>query len=403
VSNPLVAAYRSPLAVAVYVPTMFLAFADGLLIAILPLYAASFGVSYGLVGFATSAEAIGTLLTDVPAGALLGRVGLRPAMIAGCGLLAVSTAALIWSNQFTWLVVLRFLAGIGTALWALSRHAYITDAIPPSQRGQALSTFGGINRFGIFAGPAIGGFIASLFGVHVTFGLSAALDGVALLMSALLLKPLVRPMIETRARSRWQMVGTRVRHHARDLSAAAVAQTLGQMIRAGRFLIIPLWGGEQLGLDAAQVGAIMTLGAVVDVSMFFPAGMLMDRFGRKVAAVPSFGLMALGIGLIPFTRDFLTLLLVTMLIGLGNGLGSGLMMTLGADLAPPGATGEFLGIWRLIGDIGAVSGPLVAGAVAAAVGLSGGAWVLSVSGWLAVATLAGLVRETRVRPLDDRG
>jgi MFS family permease len=194
-----------------------------------------------------------------------------------------------------------------------------------------------------------------------------------------------------------------VRTNARDLSAAAVAQTLGQMIRAGRFLIIPLWGAEQLGLDAGQVGTIVTAGAIVDVAMFLPAGMLMDRFGRKVAAVPSFALMALGIGLIPLTHDFLTLLLVAMLIGLGNGFGSGLMMTLGADLAPPGATGEFLGIWRLIGDVGAVAGPIVVGLVAAAVGLAGGAWMLSFVGWLAVATLAGLVRETRVRPLDERG
>src|SRR5262245_8567208 len=189
-----VPAWRSPLVTSVYLPTMFLAFADGLLLAILPLYAASFGVSYGLVGFATSAEAIGTLLTDVPAGALLGRIGLRPAMIAGSGLLAASTMALIWSDEFTWLVVLRFLAGIGTALWALTRHAYITEAIPPARRGQALSTFGGINRIGIFAGPAIGGFLASLFGIHVTFAFSAALDVLALAMSALLLKPLVRPI-----------------------------------------------------------------------------------------------------------------------------------------------------------------------------------------------------------------
>ena len=99
----------------------------------------------------------------------------------------------------------------------------------------------------------------------------------------------------------------------------------------------------------------------------------------------------------------MTLLLAAMLVGLGNGLGSGLMMTLGADLAPPGATGEFLGVWRLIGDVGAVAGPLMVGLVAAAVGLAGGAWVLSLAGWLAVVTLAGLVRETRVRPLDDRG
>src|SRR5215216_2641999 len=103
--------------------------------------------------------------------------------------------------------------------------------------------------------------------------------------------------------------------------------------------------------------------------MFIPAGMLMDRFGRKVAAVPSFALMALGIGLIPFSHDFLTLLLVAMLIGLGNGLGSGLMMTLGADLAPPGATGEFLGVWRLIGDVGATGGPLVVGGLADAAAL----------------------------------
>jgi MFS family permease len=398
-----VPAYRSPLLVAVYVPTLLLAFAEGLLIAILPLYAAGFGVGYGLVGFASSAAAIGTLLTDVPAGAVLGRVGLRPTMIVGSGLVALSTFGLVWSDQFPGLVLLRFLAGIGTALWALSRHAYIAEAIAPGQRGQALSTFGGINRLGIFGGPAIGGVLADQAGIHATFGLSAALAGLALAVSAILLKPLTRSASLLRASHRWRLVGAGVRQNARDLSAAATAQTLGQMIRAGRFLIIPLWGAEQLGLDAAQVGTIITAGAILDVSMFIPAGMLMDRFGRKVAAVPSFALMALGIGLIPLTRDFLTLLLVAMLIGLGNGLGSGLMMTLGADLATPGATGEFLGIWRLIGDIGAVTGPLLVGAVAAAFGLAGGAWVLSIAGSLAVFTLARLVRETRVTPLDDRG
>jgi MFS family permease len=377
--------------------------AEGLLIAILPLYAASFGVGYGLVGLASSAAAIGTLVTDVPAGAILGRLGLRPVMIAGSALVTVSTLALVWSDRFPQLVLLRFLAGIGTALWALSRHAYIAESIPVAQRGKALSVFGGITRLGVFAGPALGGYLADLAGIQATFALSASLAGSALVMSVLLLKSLTRPSTGLRMSSRWRLVATGLRLHARDLSAAAVAQTLGQMIRAGRFLIIPLWGAAQLGLDAAQVGTVVTAGAIVDVSMFIPAGWLMDRFGRKVAAVPSFGLMALGIGLIPFTYDFTTLLLVSLLIGLGNGLGSGLMMTLGADLAPPGATGEFLGIWRLIGDVGAAAGPLVVGLVAAAVGLAGGAWVLSVAGWLAVGTLAALVRETRVLPLDERG
>jgi predicted MFS family arabinose efflux permease len=63
--------------------------------------------------------------------------------------------------------------------------------------------------------------------------------------------------------------------------------------------------------------------------------------------VPSFAVMALGVALIPLAGDFEGLLLASVVIGLGNGLGSGAMMTLGADLAPPGATGEFLGVWRL--------------------------------------------------------
>jgi MFS family permease len=402
-ADRLVSVLRSPLVVGVYVPTMLLSLAQGLLIAVLPLYAASFGVGYGLVGLATSATAIGTLVTDVPAGAALGRVGMRTAMIAGSGLVTVSTLALVWSNQFPGLVGLRFLAGIGAAVWAISRHAYVTEAIPVEQRGQALSTFGGINRLGLFGGPALGGVLADAAGIDATFALSAALSGVALVLAGLLLKPLPARAAPMRAAHRWRLVWRGLRLNARDLTAASVAQTLGQIIRAGRFLIIPLWGAEQLGLDAGQIGIIVTAGAILDVSMFIPAGMLMDRFGRKVAAVPSFALMALGIGLIPFTRDFTTLLLAAMLVGLGNGLGAGLMMTLGADLAPPGATGEFLGIWRLIGDIGSVAGPLMVGIVASAVGLSGGAWVLALAGWLAVVTLAGLVRETRVRPLDDRG
>jgi MFS family permease len=370
---------------------------------VLPLYAASLGVGYGLVGLVSSAAAIGTLVTDVPAGALLGRIGLRPAMIAGSALVTAGTLGLVWSDHLPELVLLRLLAGIGAALWALSRHAYITETIPIGQRGKALSVFGGINRMGIFAGPALGGFIASLAGIQATFALSAVLAGFALTLSVVLLRPLTRPATSLGAASRWRLVAHGVRHNSRELSAAGIAFSLGQMVRAGRYLIIPLWGAERLGLDAALIGTIVTAGAIVDVSLFIPAGMLMDRFGRKVTAVPSFALMALGIGLIPFTRDFTTLLLVSMLIGLGNGLGSGLMMTLGADLAPPGATGEFLGIWRLVGDTGAVVGPLVVGFVAGAIGLSGGAWVLSLTGWLAVVTLAALVRETRVSPLDERG
>lgn len=392
---------RSELVLAVYVPTALLAFGQGLLLATLPLFAATYDVSYGLVAFIVSAAAVGTLLTDVPAGALLSHIGLRRAMLGGSLLVAVSTTLLVVDLPLSTVVGLRLIAGIGTAIWGLSRHAYIAAAIPAAQRGRAVSVFGGINRIGVLGGPAVGGILGDLFGLQSAFVASGVMAGAALVLSFFVVRPGATAPIASTRRTRWSKVGRLLRENGRDLAAASVAQVFAQMIRAGRQLIIPLYGKQVLGLDAAQIGFIMTGATVLDVAMFVPAGFLMDHFGRKVAAVPSFAVMAVGVGLIPFANNYAGLLAAAMVIGFGNGLGSGTMMTLGADLAPPEAAGEFLGLWRLVGDAGAVGGPLIVGGMAVAFGLTGSAIALAIIGTSAALTLGLLVRETRQTPIDE--
>lgn len=383
----------------VYLPTALLAFGQGLLVPTLPFYARSIGASASLIGFIVAAAGIGTLLADVPAGILLGRLGRRPAMLLGAGLVALSTLALGLTDNVALLLTLRLLAGVGTALWGLSRHAYITDVTVPSQRGRSIAVFGGINRTGNLLAPAAGGFVGAAFGLAAPFFLAGAFG----VLTALLALFFVR---ETGAahgpsasghRVRWGLVAAMVRENRRDLTAAGVAQVFAQMIRAGRQLLIPLYGAS-LGLEVAAVGTIISFAAALDVAMFFPAGFAMDRFGRKVAAVPSFAVMAIGMALMPLAADYRGLLIAAAVIGFGNGLGSGTMMTLGADLAPPGAVGEFLGFWRLIGDAGQAGGPLVVGTAADAFGPPATALILCGIGVAAALTLALLVRETRVAP-----
>lgn len=394
---------KSELTLAVYLPTALLALAQGLLLATLPLYAADLGVGYLMISLITSAAAMGTLVTDVPAGALLHRIGLRRSMLLGAGLVVAGTLGLTLPLAPEMIVALRIFAGIGTAMWGLSRHAFIAQAITPDKRGSAIALFGGINRVGMFGGPAVGGVIATAFGMHASFLVAGLLGGLAWAAAAAFIprdEP-ERHQRRGRSRQRWGVVRQTIRANARDLSAAGVAQLFAQMIRQGRQLLIPLIGAQQLGLNAAEVGMVMTISSVVDMSMFFPAGLLMDRYGRKLASVPSFAIMAVGIGLVPFATDFLTLSAAGVVIGLGNGLGSGSMMTLGADLAPPEATGEFLGIWRLIGDVGMVTGPMLVGLIAGAVGLDGSAITLMFAGFIASLTLAFLVKETRIAPVVD--
>ena len=110
----------------------------------------------------------------------------------------------------------------------------------------------------------------------------------------------------------------------------------------------------------------------------------MDRFGRRYATVPGICIFATGMVLMPFTGSFTWLLLAAILMRLGNGIASGTMMTLGADLAPREGTGEFLGLWRLTGDFGGSVGPVVVGNLADLFGLSYSGFALGGIGYLAV-------------------
>ena len=388
---------RAELLLTVYAPAMLLAFGQGILLTTLPLYAADFTSSYSLISFAVSAAALGTLVMDVPAGAILGRLGLRPTMIGGTLMVVLGTLPLAFIHRYDLVLALRILSGVGTAFWGLSRHALITSATPRDQRGRVISTFGGINRIGVLLGPAAGGFVADLVGLRASFAVSGSMGLFALLLAVKFVK--ATDFSNEQKPGRWKIVGHTLKTYARDLSAAGAAQTFAQVIRSGRQLIIPLYASRELNMDASEIGLLMTASSVVDVAMFMPAGMLMDRFGRKTASVPSFAIMAFGMALIPFADSFWTLLPIGMIIGGGNGIGSGAMMTLGADLAPREATGEFLGIWRLIGDSGSFLGPTIVGVIAGIFSLQGSAYALAVFGIMAALTLGLLVRETRVSPV----
>lgn len=388
------------LVLAVYVPTLILAFCTGLLVPILPIFVKDeFVGSYGMIGLVLAAGAIGMIIGDVPAGALVGRLGQKRSMLIGIAGMALGTLAFTWASTVYELIVYAIFVGFASTLWNISRHAYLAEAAPSGRRGRAIAIFGGINRMGSFVGPIVGGALAGALGLRAPFFLYAALALIALIFPMLYLvegsqRAPRRGGIRGHTGHLWQVF----RENWRTLFTAGSGQLFAQMIRSGRGIVVPLFAADMLGLDVQQIGLIVGLSSAVDMSMFYPAGYVMDRFGRKFAYVPSFAIQALGMALIPFTTSFFTLLLATALIGFGNGLGSGTMMTLGADLAPLDSRSEFLGLWRLIGDGGAFGGPIVVGWVAGLLGLSSATFVIAGVGLAAALALGTLVPETLHRP-----
>jgi MFS family permease len=379
-----------------YLPSLLLAISNGLVLPVLPLYAKELSDSYSLVGLILSAQGIGMLLGDVPAGILGRRLGQKRAMLLGVGCTALSTAALFWAQSVPEAVIYRFLTGFGTALYSVSRHAYVAGAVSSGSRGRAISLFGGMMRIGRFAGPLVGGIVGAAYSLRATFLVYGLISAVALAVMAVFVRVATPPAgsAEVARAAHGGSIWALFRAHWRVLTSAGMGQLFAQTIRAGRGAIIPLYAADVIGLDVQQIGLIVSLSSAVDMSLFYPAGLLMDRLGRKYAIVPSFAIQALGMALVPLTGSFYSLLGATMVIGFGNGLGSGTMMTLGADLAPPESRDEFLGIWRLIGDGGHAGGPLIVGQVAEWVTLPMAAWVMSVAGLTAAMVFMFLVPET---------
>ena len=132
--------------------------------------------------------------------------------------------------------------------------------------------------------------------------------------------------------------------------------------------------------------------------LFYPAGKVMDRYGRMWVAVPAMLLMGLGLIAVPFTSGIVTFALAAALMGLGNGMSSGLVMVLGADASPNVGRASFLGVFRLLADLGLGAGPLLLGGVAAVAGLASGVWFVGGVGLLGAVAMGGGCRARTAHP-----
>lgn len=375
---------------------------QGGLLMILPLYALDFGHGEAMAASVLAARGLGNMLGDLPAGAATARWGDRPVMQIGIAMMLVSTVIAGSIAQATMLLICATGIGFAMATWLLARLALVGDMVASQWRGQALSTMAGLQRVGHFIGPAFVGFSIEQFGFSQTFFILATGIGITFVFvnlsgrisagaqSSTFPKESAPTAHHTELQASYTSV---LAAHRRTWITAGQVVMLLTLLRSARTLLIPVWG-VHLGLGATEIGIILSLAAGFDMIMFPIAGLIMDRLGRRCSATACIALLGLGLGLIPLTTMPITFATAAILAGIGNGLGSGINMTLGTDLAPAEERGRFLGIWRLIGDSGSLIGPTVIGFVASTWTLKSAIWLVAASGPWAIAVLWLTVRET---------
>ena len=345
-------------ALAAFLPTLVFAIGEGAIIPIIPVVAHNLGATLAVAGFIAAMIMVGELLGDIPSGWIVSRIGERTAMISAsflsiAGLITAMVAPNPWLLAFGILLV-----GLATAVFALARHAFMTSYVPIAYRAQGPVVARRHVPVRVLHRP-----VHQRRGDpphrHVPVGVLDPHRRLPRRRGHPAVPP--RPGDHVRQRTvgpvpaRTPSPARRTGLFRTIWTSRGVLVKLGGgaaligALRASRQVILPLWA-VSIGISDTNTALIIGVAGGVDFALFYASGQIMDRFGRMWTSVPS--MLGLGVGhiILAFTHDapgrVAWFIAVAILLSLANGIGSGLLMTLGADLADKDDPAPFLGAWR---------------------------------------------------------
>ncbi|TKJ31399.1 MFS transporter [Blastococcus sp. CCUG 61487] len=369
-------------------PLLVYEIGHGAVMPVIALVALDAGASTTVAGLMVAAIGIGTILGDLPAAWLSHRLGEKGAMLTAMVVSALAMLSCLLTDSVAALAVALLVMGACAATMHLARQSYVADVVAVHHRARAMSTLGGVFRIGLFIGPFVGAAVISVWGTRSAFAVAVAASLLAAVILALV--PVAGGSGGAAVGVHAGPVGVRrmfTRYRRLFLTLGIAVASIGA-VRAARVAVIPLWA-EHIGLDAATTSLIFGIANFVDMALFYPSGHVMDRLGRLWIAVPCMVVLGLGTAALPLSGSAATLTAVAMVMAFGNGIGSGIVMTLGADVSPAEDRRSFLAVFRLLSDVGTSLGPVIPAVIASVATLALG---ISAVGGIALLGAAGLAR-----------
>jgi len=386
-------------ALPVYLPTLLFTAGEAAMIPVIPVLAKKLGADLAGAGLVASMITLGVLLGDLPSGWFVAKVGERAAMLWSSLLALVGSILGVTAGSVLQLAIGVGLIGLSLTVFALARHAFLTTFVPLSYRARALSLLGGMFRGGLVAGPLLSAVILAWLGdPRWAFGLTIFFTLATVAVLLFMTDPESEfagaakvasgddshlTAGEDELESETHNVFASVWNNRKVLLRLGIGASLVGAIRTARSVVFPLWA-VSIGLPESQTALILGLSGLLDFALFYTSGQVMDRWGRLASVLPSILIMGLSTVFLAFTHNWTSaaamFIICVFVFAFGNGLGSGIILTLGSDLAPQTNPAPFLGAWRFMVDAGSGVAPLAIAGVTAVTSLALATGLLGVAG-----------------------
>lgn len=374
------------LILSVYLPTALFSIGEGAIVPILPVAAERLGASLPVAGLIAGLLMAGVLLADLPAGIVVARIGERKAMIYSAVFSALGISTSVVAPNLLLLGLGVLLVGFGHAVFGLARQVFIAEHIPYSHRARALSIIGGTFRMGSFFGPLLAALMISLYGISSVFVVSMTLWATAAIVITFTKEE--ENLHTVTSLKRTAQIAKREK---KTLLTVGMVGMIVAVMRNSRTIGLPLLA-IAIHLPAEKMALYIGIAGAVDLSLFFLSGQVMDKYGRRWAAIPTLVGMSLTNLLFFIVTDSPMFLTVAIILSIANAFSAGLVLVLGADAAPADARSEFLSSFRLLVDAGStLTSPLLSTLIVLTGALAPAMTFFSVLGlvgtWLAVRNL----------------
>ena len=348
----------------------------GIVVPAVPLFALQFGVGTTAAGAVVSAFALMRLVSGLAGGRLVDRVGERAALLAGLGVVAVSSLLAGLSVTYPQLLVLRGVGGIGSAVFTIAATTLLLRVAAAAQRGQTQSVYRGGFLLGGIVGPAFGGAVVGV-SLRAPFFLYAATLALAALAAATLLpkptrsEPAEVPLAPSTAVPSTAVPSAAVPEPPRTSVSTALQSPAYRAALAGNFAVgfsvlgvrstvVPLLVVMELDLAPGWIGAAFVVAALVQAVLLLPAGKAVDQVGRRPTLVAGGFLSALALVALALATGPVSLLLAMSVFAAGASLLGVAPAAIVGDVVE-GQGGRPVAVWQMSSDLGSVLGPLAAG------------------------------------------